>query len=369
MSSRPYTFDRVVRMVLSVIVIVGIIWLIDTLEYVLLPFCLACLIAYLLDPLVEFNRHINHLKGRALPTFLTIIEVTLLIGVICYFCVPSILSEIDQMKVLMKDYSTENAAIPYIPAQVHDYISRFLTSENIKNLLDSDNIETILNKSTTVLSASIDFLMRTIQWLLTFVYVIFILLDYEQLMKGFRQLVPPKYRKVAYKIEDDIKTNMNHYFRGQALISLFAAVFYCVGFSIVGIPLSIVLGILVGVLYMIPYFQYVTLIPVALVCLIYSMGGQADFWSIFGQCLLVYAISQSVCDYILTPKIMGKALGLNPAIILFSLSVWGTLLGLIGMIIALPMTTLLLAYYQQYVIDRPLKEAAADDSDQSASAT
>ena len=56
---------------------------------------------------------------------------------------------------------------------------------------------------------------------------------------------------------------------------------------------------------------------------------------------------------------MGKALGLNPAIILFSLSVWGTLLGLIGMIIALPMTTLLLAYYQQYVIDRPLKEAAA----------
>ena len=97
MSSRPYTFDRVVRMVLSVIVIVGIIWLIDTLEYVLLPFCLACLIAYLLDPLVEFNRHINHLKGRALPTFLTIIEVTLLIGVICYFCVPSILSEIDHM--------------------------------------------------------------------------------------------------------------------------------------------------------------------------------------------------------------------------------------------------------------------------------
>ncbi len=368
MSSRPFTFDRVVRMVLSVIVLVGVIWLIDTLEYVLLPFCLACLIAYLLDPLVEFNRRINHLKGRAIPTFLTLLEVTLVIGVICYFCVPSILREIDQMKVLIKDYSAEDAAIPYIPSQVHEYISRFLSSENIKSMLDSDNIETILDKSTTVLSASIDFLMRTIQWLLTFVYVIFILLDYEQLMKGFRQLVPPKYRKVAYKIEDDIKTNMNHYFRGQALISLFAAVFYCVGFSIVGIPLSIVLGILVGVLYMIPYFQYITLIPVALVCLIYSMGGQAEFWPTFGQCLIVYAISQSVCDYILTPKIMGKALGLNPAIILFSLSVWGTLLGLIGMIIALPMTTLLLAYYQEYVIDRPLKEAAASSNDNNQSA-
>ena len=238
---------------------------------------------------------------------------------------------------------------------VNEYLSRMLSSENIKSLLDSDSIETILDKSTTLLSASIEFLMRVIEWLLTFVYVIFILIDYDPLMKGFRQLVPPKYRKVAYKIEDDIKTNMNHYFRGQAMIALCAAVFYCIGFSIVGIPLSIVLGILVGVLYMIPYFQYITLIPVAIVCLIYSMGGQVEFWSTFGQCLIVYAVSQSVCDYILTPKIMGKAMGLNPAIILFSLSVWGTLLGLIGMIIALPLTTLLLAYYQEYVIDRQAK--------------
>lgn len=366
MSSRPFTFDRVVRMVLGLIVIVGVIWLIGVLEYVLLPFCVACLVAYLLDPLVEFNRHINHLKGRAIATFLTLIEVTLVIGVICYFCVPSVLKEIDQMKMLMKDYTGDSAAIPYIPTQVHDYISRLLSSENIKSLLDSDNIEAILDKSTSFLSASIDFVMRVVEWLLTFIYIIFILLDYEQLMSGFRQLVPPKYRKIAYKIEDDIKTNMNQYFRGQALIALCAAVFYCIGFSIVGIPLSIVLGITVGVLYMIPYFQYITLIPVALVCLIYSMGGQADFWPIFGQCLLVYVVSQCICDYILTPKIMGKAMGLNPAIILFSLSVWGTLLGLIGMIIALPLTTLLLAYYQQYVIDRPLKEVETSEDNQSA---
>ena len=353
MSSRPFTFDRVVRMFLGLVALAGVIWLIDTLEYVLLPFCFACLIAYILDPFVEFNRRINHLRGRALATMLTLIEVSLVIGVICYFCVPSIIEEIDQMKALIKGYSPDHVSVPYIPSQVHEYIDRFLSSGNIKALLDSDNIESLLDKSSTLLSASIDFLKRTVQWLMTFIYVIFILLDYEQLMKGFRQLVPPKYRKIAYKIEDDVKTSMNHYFRGQALIALFAAVFYCIGFSVVGIPLSIVLGILVGVLYLIPYFQYITLVPVAVVCLIYSMGGEVEFWPVFGQCLLVYVISQCICDYVLTPKIMGKAMGLNPAIILFSLSVWGTLLGLIGMIIALPLTTLLLAYYQQYVIDRP----------------
>ena len=368
MSSRPFTFDRVVRMVLGLVAIAGAIWLIDTLEYVLLPFCVACLIAYILDPFVDFNRRINPLKGRALATMLTLVEVTLVIGVLCYFCVPSILGEIDQMKELIKGYSPENVSVPYVPSQVHEYIDRFLSSGNIKALLDSDNIESLLDRSSTLLSASIDFLKRTVQWLMTFVYVIFILLDYEQLMKGFRQLVPPKYRKIAYRVEDDVKTSMNRYFRGQALIALFAAVFYCIGFSIVGIPLSIVLGILVGVLYLIPYFQYITLIPVALVCLIYSMGGEAEFWPVFGQCLLVYVVSQCVCDYVLTPKIMGKAMGLNPAIILFSLSVWGTLLGLIGMIIALPLTTLLLSYYQQYVIDRPMAAKSSASSGQGHSA-
>lgn len=73
-------------------------------------------------------------------------------------------------------------------------------------------------------------------------------------------------------------------------------------------------------------------------------------------------MSQSVCDYILTPKIMGKAMGLNPAIILLALSVWGTLMGLIGMIIALPLTILLLSYYQTYVINRaPVQPTVPDE--------
>lgn len=351
-SSRPFTFDRVIRILIFIAGIIGAIWLIDTLEYVLLPFCLACLIAYLLDPLVEFNRSVNRLKGRAIATFLTLLEVTLFIGVICYFCVPSILGEIEQMKVLVKQYSVGRQTVPYIPELVHQQLDRLMSSENIRALIENNNFDKFLDKSTSFLSASVDFLMRIVQWLLTFVYVIFILLDYEQLMRSFRLMVPPKYRSLAYKIEDDIKNSMNHYFRGQALIALCAAVFYSVGFSIVGIPLSIVLGILVGVLYMIPYFQYITLIPVAAVCMIYSMGGTVEFWPTFGECLLVYLISQCVCDYVLTPKIMGKAMGLNPAIILLALSVWGSLLGFMGLIIALPLTTLLLSYYNLFVIER-----------------
>jgi predicted PurR-regulated permease PerM len=68
--------------------------------------------------------------------------------------------------------------------------------------------------------------------------------------------------------------------------------------------------------------------------------------------LIVFAVVQTIQDTFLTPKIMGKVTGLNSAIILLSLSIWGSLLGVLGMIIALPMTTLLLTYYQRYIINK-----------------
>ncbi len=79
----------------------------------------------------------------------------------------------------------------------------------------------------------------------------------------------------------------------------------------------------------------------------------------FGKCLMVYLVSQGVCDYIITPHIMGKEMGLNPAVILLSLSVWGSLLGIIGMIIALPVTAIIMAYYERY-ISEPAPVSAED---------
>lgn len=351
--SRPYTFDRVVRILGWVALLVGAIFLINLLKNVLLPFCLACLIAYLLEPLVELHCKWLKTKRRILPIFLTLLEVTAVIGGIIYFFAPSVAAEFHDMSEMLKHNSSADTAIPFLPKEVVDYINEYVNSLSVTKLIHNGEIQTVLSKGTSLLTATIGFLMHTVEWLLTFIYVIFILLDYEHLMTGFRLLVPPRYRHIAYKVGDDIRDSMNHYFRGQALIALCAAVFYCIGFSVVGIPLAIVLGILVGILYMIPYFQYVTLVPVTIVCLIDSMGGGVSFWSEIGKCILVYVISQCICDYVLTPKIMGKAMGLNPAIILLSLSVWGTLMGLIGMIIALPLTTLLLSYYQQYVINRP----------------
>lgn len=350
LSSRPFTFDRVVRILGSVAIIVGAIWLINMLKDVLLPFCVACLISYMLVPIVDFNMRKLRLPWRILGVLLTIIEVTAVIGAVLYLIVPSVIHEVHQMSVMIDKYSHSGISTPLIPREIQDYVKEISDKFDIEQLVASGHLESIVTKGSSLVNYVVDLLMHTIEWLLTFIYVIFILLDYDDLMLGFRRLVPPAYRKTVYRIADDIRVSMDRYFRSQAVIALCAAVFYCVGFSIVGIPLAIVLGIIVGILYMIPYFQYVTVIPVIIVCFISSLDGGSSFWPMIGKCALVYVISQCICDYILTPKIMGNALGLNPAIILLSLSVWGSLMGIIGMIIALPMTALILAYYKEYVI-------------------
>lgn len=349
-TSRPYTFDRVVRILASLCVAAVIIWLINLCKDVLLPFCVACLIAYMLEPVVEFQQEKLKLKSRALPVFLTLLEVACLIGLVVYLFLPPALDEIMSLEKIIDSPEARRVSTPLLPPDLQEYLHDLVSNERLSTLLSGTRIEALLNKGTSFLTTAIDILLHTLEWLLTFIYVIFIMLDYKQLMRGFRMIVPPKYRSIAYKIGDDIKNSMNRYFRSQAVIAMCAALFYCIGFSIVGLPMAIVMGIIVGILYMIPYFQYVTLIPVVILCYVSSLTGNVEFWPELGKCLLVYVVSQCICDYALTPKIMGKAMGLNPAIILLSLSVWGTLLGIIGMIIALPLTTLIIAYYEEYVI-------------------
>lgn len=353
---RPFTFDRVVRIIIAVACVCAAVWLIGVLKDVLLPFCVACLIAYMLEPIVGLNRRWLHTRRRTLPVFVTLLQVSVVIGTISYMFIPSVIKEIEHLKVIVDNYSASTGNLDADDG-LTGLIHRYLRPEMLYSYLDSEHLGTIINKGTSIISAGINLLMHTIEWLLTFVYIIFIMLDYDHITRGFRLMVPPRYRKTVYRVGRDIKTSMNSYFRNQALIALCAAVFYCIGFSIIKLPLAIVMGVTVGVLYMIPYFQYITLLPIALLCLITSLGGDQSFWPMMLKVIMVYVASQCICDYILTPKIMGKAMGLNPAIILLSLSVWGTLLGLIGMIIALPLTTLLLAYYKEYIIDR---SASAD---------
>lgn len=349
-----WTRDRIMWLIIGCVITAGIVWLIGYLSNVLLPFFAACLISYLLNPLVEFFKRILHLRKRLPAVIITILSVSAIIFGVCYLCMPLLLSQIDTLTNMVKrfiDHPDYNSFISFLPAEWRNYIYNF-DPNTLTRYINANHISALFDRGSSLVERSWETIMKIVEWALMFIYILFILIDYDQITNGFKKLFPIKYRVQAMKVVGDVENAMNSYFRGQGLVALCACIMYCVGFTVVGLPLSLFMGFLVGILYMIPYFQYITIIPVAIICFISSLGGEVSFWSEFGQCLLVYLIVQSICDYIITPHVMGKEMGLNPAVILLALSVWGSLLGIIGMIIALPATALIISYYETYISSR-----------------
>lgn len=358
---RPFTFDRVVRMLITLAVVIASIWLINELRSVLLPFLVAWLVAYLLEPFVQYNRRLLGVRNRWLPILMTLFECVLIVVAVSVFIVPSILKEMHQVADFIRHYTENGTQISFVPDSLHRFIRESIDFERISKELTRQDIQSLFDTLGSFIAGGYSFVLGVFNWFIVLLYVVFIMLDYEKLLKGFRRMVPPKYRETTFRIFGDVKDSMNHYFRGQALVAFIVGILFCIGFSIIGLPMAIVLGLFIGFLNMVPYLQLISLIPSTLLCLVCSVDSDVDFWSIWWATMAVYIIVQCIQDLFLTPKIMGKAMGLNPAIILLSLSVWGTLLGFIGLIIALPLTTLLLAYYDQYISVREEPDSLHSD--------
>lgn len=352
----PYTFDRVMRIFFSACGILIALYLLYVLKGVLLPFMVAMLLAYMMEPVVLWNRKWMRCKKRFFPVIITLIEVVTVLGVFGAIFIPYLVSEATDMADAIQRYATTQVNIPYISEEIHKFIQQNINFEEVSKYLTQEQwgemARTLLSSSWSVLSSGIGFIWEVVSWLIVLLYLIFIMLDYERLTLSFRQLVPYSHRKKVFRIFDDIKYAMNRYFRGQFLISMLVGVLFSIGFIIIGLPMAVVFGLFIGCLNMVPYLQLVSLPINFLLCLVGAVSGTGDFWILLWESLAVYVIVQLIQDLLLTPKIMGKAMGLNPAIILLSLSVWGCLLGFLGLIIALPLTTLVLSYYDVYVVQR-----------------
>lgn len=353
---QPYTFDKVVRIFFSFCGLLIALYLIYVLRGVLLPFIVALLMAYMMEPVVIWNQKWTRCRRRFLPVVLTLLEVCVVLGTFGAIFVPYLISETTQMADALKQYATTQVDIPYISREIHAFIQENVNFEEVQKYLSKEQWaevgKTVLTSSWTFLSSTAGFIWSLVSWLIVLLYLIFIMLDYERLTLSFRQLVPYSQRKKVFRIFDDVKMAMNRYFRGQFIIAFTVGVLFSIGFVIVGLPMGVVFGLFIGILNMVPYLQLISIPICFLLCLVGTVSGAGDFWVLLWESLAVYVVVQLIQDLLLTPKIMGKAMGLNPAIILLSLSIWGCLLGFLGLIIALPLTTLLLSYYDLYVVQR-----------------
>ncbi|MCD7977485.1 MAG: AI-2E family transporter [Tannerellaceae bacterium] len=351
---KPFTFDRVTRIIFSFVGIVILIYLIALLRNALLPFLIAWLFAYLVQPLVKFFQHKLRLKSRILAIGAVLITLFLVISLLVAIVVPSIAQEADKTLMLIRTQSPAGSHIPFIPESWVVFIENNVDIAEWMDLFSKENIlkavRQLAPKMWTLLSGTFSILFGAAIVFVILLYFIFILLDYEKLANGWKKLIPERYRPFIEGLADDVEISMNRYFRGQSLITLCVGILFAIGFKIINFPLAVTLGLFIGFLNLIPYLQTIGIIPMAILSLLKSAETGQNFWVVFGLSLLVLCVVQCIQDLFLTPRIMGRAMGLNPAIILLSLSIWGTLLGFVGLIIALPLTTLCLSYYKRFIL-------------------
>ncbi|NDP21776.1 MAG: AI-2E family transporter [Paludibacter sp.] len=355
MNTKPYTLDRVVRMLIGLAILIGIFLLIKKLSAVLLPFLIAWLLAYLLNPIVGFFQNKLKFKNRILSIFTTLLIFICGFAAIIWFLTPLVINEVSKLSNLIVLYSKNFNVDIFLPIAWQNEIRNYLWNLNIQSALQDENIMNGIKKLAPqlwyLINGSLSFVFGLAVIVIIFLYLIFILLDYKKISDGLIEIIPPKHRSIVSEVLHDLEIGMNRYFRGQALVAIIVGILFSIGFSIIQLPLAIVFGLSLGLFNMVPYLQLVGVIPALLLALLRSAETGQSYWSVLLGIVIVFLVLQLIQDLILTPKIMGKVTGLNPAVILLSLSIWGSLMGVVGMIIALPMTTLMISYYKRFVLN------------------
>lgn len=345
------TFDKFIRWAGVGALILFVLVAVNYLSNVLLPFFVAWLLAYLLYPVVKFVQYRLHVPTRALSIIVTFIGVTAVIALVVYLIIPPMIEQFQKLGSLVTKYIHASANIDSIPGAIQQWlqenqaeIEQFFRSKDFTN-----GLQKAMPQLFNFLGQTASVVISIVASLITLLYMFFILLDYEYLTNNWIKIFPKKARPFWHELMKDVERELNNYIRGQSLVALTMGILFCIGFTIIDFPMAIGLGILIGIMDLVPYLHTFALIPTALLALLKAADTGQNFWFILLAAVAVFAIVQVIIDMVVTPKIMGHAMGLNPAILLLSLSVWGALLGFIGLIIALPLTTLLIAYYQRYV--------------------
>lgn len=359
------TFDRFIRGTLFVALLALFVAGINWLSAVLLPFFAAWAIAWILAPVVNFLYVRCYIRPRFLAVILTLIGTTAIAVGALWLIVPPFLDGILHIKDALLRYLQNDSGHVVLPNWMQNLLQEWLDSLQLEHKLKQGNVLQMLRTSLphvwNVVQSTANVVISLASSAFALLYLVLLLADYDHYATIWLKYVPRSQRAFLEKLSNDMAHNMRGYFRGQMLVAISNGVMFSIGFWLIGLPMPVGMGIFVGVLSFIPYIQVLGILPAALLSLLQMADTGSSFWGMMALVFLVYVVVQVLQDTIFTPRIMGQIMGLSPAVVLLSLSVWGYIAGIIGLMVALPLTTLMLAYYQRYILEEPVQDESYTD--------
>ncbi len=330
-----------------------ILWILGP---ILWPFLLGALIAYILHPGVEWL--VRHKVPRGLSV-----------------CLMMLLMLFSTFGILFLEYAIFQKEAPRIQEQITQFLSH--SHETLFPLLAQMGFkvgtakawasEQFANHSSLILSTLWKSVRASGGLAITCIGIIFmlplviysLLYDWHLLKARFQALIPRSWLPKTNTLASEFDTLLSQYLRGQLLVMILLALYYAISLSLIGLDLSIPIGVFTGFAIVIPYIGYFTGFSLALIAAFLQWGGD---WHL-GAIALIYAGGQILEGSFLSPRLVGERLGLHPLAALFSLLVFGQLLGFLGILIALPSTAMLAIalreFHSRYLGSRFYKKCPA----------
>ena len=363
--STPITFDRFVRGLLflagAAVLIAALRWL----SPVLIPFLAAWALAWILIPVVHFFQYTCRLRSRALSVGITLSLAVAVMVLLAWWAMPMVIDGLTHIKDATLRYLQSDAKTLQLPEWLQHYVEKGVAALRLEEMLREGKLISALRNALPhvwgVFLSTVDVVMGLTSVFFSVLYLLFLLIDYERFSTGWLAYMPQRSRRFLSELAHDIAHHMRGYFRGQALIALWNCMMFSLGFWIIGLPMPIGMGCFVGLISFVPYVQVVGFLPAALLALLQMAETGRSFWMLMLLVLVVYVVVQIIQDVFITPRIMGGIMGLRPAIILLSLSVWGFIGGILGLVVGLPLTTILIDYYRRYLVPPTAEETVPQE--------
>ena len=325
--------------------------LVYVLRGVLAPLFFAFLIAYMLDPLVDRIEDRGFLRGGAISFLL--IGLFGVLGAVALFVLPIVAAEIIEfwqaLPATIEHFrETWEPRLVAYGIQVPDSVTGAMGQYHV-------DLQEIISKGARPVSAFLKaaaggtvsvvgsvFAVVTIP-----IFAFYLLYDFDRMMAAIGELVPKRFKETVFSMANEVDAVLGQFFRGQMTVMIVLAILYGVGYSLAGVPLAIPIALLAGLVSFIPYVGGAVALGLALLMCVFAWQG----WPQIGIVVGVYAVVQVLEGFVITPKVMGDKVGLSALVVLFSLMVGGELLGLAGVLLAVPVAAVVKIFVGRLVAE------------------
>lgn len=324
-------------------VIVFLLSILYLLRVIFIPIILSFFVAYLLNPVVEL------LEMKRINRTVASVFILIIILVASFFLLSSLLSVVQREITIASEKlpsyiaSIGNSILPKLknvfllkdmPTTLEDLLNDI--GNYIKGL-PPDVISMMFGWLSSAFKSTLSYVIALLGFIIMPFYIFYILRDFKKLKTIVWYYIPPMHRHWFDVKWDEIDYVLNGFLRGQLILCITMTILYSISLYIIGVELSFLIGVIAGAAFLVPFMG---LIVGILLGATMAMLQFQDFWHPLAV-VSAFAVMQILEAYVITPKIIGQRVGLHPVITILSILIWGELLGLFGILIAVPLTAVL----------------------------